>query len=354
MRRFLLFSLMKKDAQEVVNMRLVRRSLRDESNPLALPENEFIQKFRVSKAAFQYILEKIEISGGMRSTYIPPVVRLALSLQLLGSGSYQWVTGCGYCMNVAQSTVSTIVSEVVQELQRSLCAEWIQFRINSDAKMWFYEKYGIPGVFGCVSGTHIYLSRPKENADIFINRKGKHSVNGMIICDHEMKFMTVNFKFPGSSYDSYVWQHSAERAFLEDQWDISNNSWILGGSGYPLEPWLMTPYRSPTDSIEKHYNDVHSKARSIVERCIGVYKNRWRVLMDERKTRYDPDKLAKFANVCAALHNICIHYRVEDEYSNPPTPEPCEDDGVDVCMETPRLRQIGEEVRQHLASTILA
>ncbi|XP_054746510.1 putative nuclease HARBI1 [Anastrepha obliqua] len=53
------------------------------------------------------------------------------------------------------------------------------------------------------------------------------------------------------------------------------SSWLLGDSGYPLEPWLMTPYRlreNETDVGKCIFNDIHSKARSIVERSIGVYK----------------------------------------------------------------------------------
>lgn len=55
-----------------------------------------------------------------------------------------------------------------------------------------------------------------------------------------------------------------------------------------------------------------------MERTIGVYKGRWRILLDERKARYSPEKLAKFSNVCAALHNICVQYRVYFNTLAPP------------------------------------
>lgn len=47
-----------------------------------------------------------------------------------------------------------------------------------------------------------------------------------------------------------------------------------GDSGYPLEPFLITPYRNAAEnSPEARFNYVHSQARSIVERCIGVMKS---------------------------------------------------------------------------------
>ncbi|KAG8235441.1 hypothetical protein J437_LFUL015789 [Ladona fulva] len=42
-------------------------------------------------------------------------------------------------------------------------------------------------------------------------------------------------------------------------------------SGYPLQPWLMTPISNlPPDSPEERYNSHHCRARNCVERCIGV------------------------------------------------------------------------------------
>lgn len=33
--------------------------------------------------------------------------------------------------------------------------------------------------------------------------------------------------------------------------------------------------------------------------------------MEERKSKYSPQKITSFANVCAALHNICIHFKID-------------------------------------------
>lgn len=75
----------------------------------------------------------------------------------------------------------------------------------------------------------------------------------------------------------------------------------------------MTPYRSPNaGSRESKYNIQYSKTRNIVERTIGVLKNRFRCLLGARELHYSPQKATQIINVVCALHNICIHYRVED------------------------------------------
>ncbi|XP_055908351.1 uncharacterized protein LOC129943128 [Eupeodes corollae] len=119
--------------------------------------------------------------------------------------------------------------------------------------------------------------------------------------------MDVNARYGGSAYDSFVWRQNEERATLERNYlSEGRSSWLLGDSGYPLEPFLLTPYRNASeDSRELNFNFIHSQARSIVERCIGRLKSRWRIILEERKLRYKPIRVVEVINVCAALHNIC-------------------------------------------------
>ncbi|XP_039968735.1 putative nuclease HARBI1 [Bactrocera tryoni] len=104
-----------------------------------------------------------------------------------------------------------------------------------------------------------------------------------------------------------------ERRYREGE----RNTWLLGDAGYPLQPWLMTPYRSVNHGSQKRsYNMRHSKTRNIVERTIGVLKNRFRCLLGARELHYSPERACQIVNVACALHYICIHYKVDDLSAN--------------------------------------
>lgn len=91
-----------------------------------------------------------------------------------------------------------------------------------------------------------------------------------------------------------------------------NLSYIVGDAGYPLEPYLITPFRSAEDgTAESRFNYIHAQARNVVERAIGVLKNRFRCILGARQLHYKPKMAGKITSVCAALHNICIHYKIE-------------------------------------------
>ncbi|XP_067634770.1 putative nuclease HARBI1 isoform X2 [Eurosta solidaginis] len=185
---------------------------------------------------------------------------------------------------------------------------------NMEAKIYFFEKAGFPGVVGCVDGTHIKISAPsKLEQGLYFNRKGFFSLNAMIICDHKMRIRYFDARCAGSSHDLLVWNISSAKRALRERYNSGvRNTWLLCDAGYRLEPYLMTPYRSASEgSAEAVYNTKHAKTRNIIERTIGVLKTRLRCLLGARQLHYKPEKTTQIANVCAALHNVCIKYNVD-------------------------------------------
>jgi DDE superfamily endonuclease len=82
---------------------------------------------------------------------------------------------------------------------------------------------------------------------------------------------------------------------------------LVGDSGYPLEPWLLTPLSTPTTPEEETYNAKHTKTRVVVERCFGLLKSRFRCLDKTGGTLlYTPEKTCRLIIACAVLHNFCI------------------------------------------------
>ncbi|KNE86487.1 hypothetical protein PSTG_20152, partial [Puccinia striiformis f. sp. tritici PST-78] len=134
-----------------------------------------------------------------------------------------------------------------------------------------------------------------------------------------MMIRAVDSRYGGACHDSHIWNLSVERLKLKQRYEAGDTAIrILGDSGYPLEPWLLTPYKNTTqNSPESLFNSQFTKARCCVENVFGVLKGRFRCLLAARELHYSPSKASLITNVCCALHNICVLHKVE----MPPMPD---------------------------------
>lgn len=118
----------------------------------------------------------------------------------------------------------------------------------------------------------------------------------------------------------------------------NGGDFLLGDSGYPLEPWLTTPVPGhPAERTpEGRFNVAHASARSVVERCIGLLKSRLRCLQRYRSLHYhQPDWAATIIAACAALHSIAL--QSEQPYSS--------DEGSDNSQDSSDSEQTGPVTR---------
>lgn len=304
--------------RRVQNLQLLRQRLfiRNAQNPFEMGERQFIELFRLNKVQTQRIIEEI-------TPHFPPRFnRRGLStesavlcaLRFYATGSYQRCLGEEYNCSIAQSTVHKYVHLVTNLLVENFVALHIAFpdtlQERREIQREFRNRWGFPGCIGAVDGTHIPILKPRIEEHNFINRKGYHSINGQIICDHTLKIRSVNTNYGGSTHDSFIWRNSNVQQYLRGLHANEERCWLIGDSGYPQQRWLMTPFRNPENPPQERYNSAHILARNCVERCIGNLKMRFRCLHKERTARYEPQIVAKFIKVCCALHNICIEANI--------------------------------------------
>ncbi|XP_012275352.1 putative nuclease HARBI1 [Orussus abietinus] len=70
---------------------------------------------------------------------------------------------------------------------------------------------------------------------------------------------------------------------------------------------MMTPVGGDEDDVAvQRYNSRQRCTRSLIERCNGLWKMRFRCLLKHRVLHYQPDVCSKIINACAVLHNMCI------------------------------------------------
>ncbi|XP_064487717.1 putative nuclease HARBI1 [Ornithodoros turicata] len=126
------------------------------------------------------------------------------------------------------------------------------------------------------------------------------------ICDATRRILFLNARHPGSCHDASVW--AASQLCREAPTIFEDGEWLIGDSAYPLQPWLMTPVRTPTTQEEEDYNDTHSRTRVRIEHCFGMLKMRFRCLQRYRTLHFAPDRSCNIINACVVLHNMCIAY----------------------------------------------
>ncbi|XP_014669751.1 PREDICTED: putative nuclease HARBI1 [Priapulus caudatus] len=183
-------------------------------------------------------------------------------------------------MGVQKATVCRVLDAVLDCLV-NVASEWIALPTSRDQlaeiKVGFYQKRQFPGVIGCVDGTHVAIRTPPRNEDVFVCRKGFHSINVMLINDHKNRITAVSARFPGSAHDMAVFDCSNIQQRMENG-DLQNKGLLLADSGYALRPYLMTPVLRPHNDQEVRYNAAHKGTRVSIEQVNGILKSRFRCL----------------------------------------------------------------------------
>lgn len=297
------------------NARVRRHAvLRDRLNPLeAFDDVDFFARFRVNKNGFNSILGHLsdDLPQFSKNTNNPlnPVQQLSVALRFYATGDFQ--ISCGDFQGIDQSTVSRIVHRVTEKIA-SLSNQVIVFPEDcSDINQYFLDYCGLPGITGLIDGSQIPIQSPGGiDSELFRCRKGFFSFNVQLVCDHRLKIMDLVTGWPGSTHDSRVWNNS--RLCAEFSAGIRHGI-LLGDSGYPLEPFLLTPYPHPPNSRARgRFNRALCKARCGVERCIGLLKRRWPCL--SRKLRCAHTKVPAIIVACCVLHNLCIEFKQPTEF----------------------------------------
>lgn len=126
-------------------------------------------------------------------------------------------------------------------------------------------------------------------------------------CDANELFTSVDISWPRSVHDSRVLRNSKVYTAMMNAY---GDALLLGDDGYPLPPWLMTPFRNPQTEAETNYNKIFTKERCIIERCFGQLKQKFTIL--QYKIRIGADLVAMVIASCFVLHNIAKF--LKDEY----------------------------------------
>ncbi|XP_064643035.1 putative nuclease HARBI1 [Lineus longissimus] len=332
--------------------RAIRREriFRDRFDPIdSMREDLFMKRYRFPKnICIDFCRElSAELQHPTERNHALTVsMQVRTALRFFASGNNQSSVWDNHHISV--SSASRCINSVSSALAARI-DQHVYFPNNlKHVKAKFFEKTEFPGVIESIDGTHVRISRPSINENIYVNRKGFHSINAMLVCDWDMIINNCVARFPGGTHDSYVLHSSALGREFERN---PPNSWLLGDSGYPSKRWIMTPLGNAQTRQEKHYQRRQCKARSIIERCNVLLKERFRCLRKE--LHYTPAKASMVIQSYCALHNVSVRYKLPVLHDPDSTDDDSSDSDAGDDEFPPRYNDMnGNQIREELVATL--
>lgn len=153
-----------------------------------------------------------------------------------------------------------------------------------------------------VIGTYINILKPSEQPDVWIDRKGQHSMNCAAIVDFQRRFIAYSIGSPGSFHDGRVYRLSEISSQIER---LPHDCHVIGDSAYGLQTHLIVPYRDNNNlSVQqKAFNYKHSANRMVVENAFGILKMKFPRVQSKLMTQRW-SKAVLIVLSCMQLHNF--------------------------------------------------
>ncbi|WAQ98740.1 HARB1-like protein, partial [Mya arenaria] len=251
-----------------------------------LLEMDIINRYRFDRAGINYLTQLIGANispKAARNNALNAEQKILITLRYLATGLIQ--LNDADIHGVSQPTVSRVLTEVINALSSpALIRQFIRFPVSvEEFRRNAVQMQGIarfPKVIGAIDGTHINIASPNQHEEIYVNRKGKHSINVQVVFDGWYNIIDVVARWPGSVHDSRVLRESSLNNLFENG-HMPHGFHLLGDSGYPAKRWLLTPFLAPQTQAEQAYNRSHKVTRALVERGIGQLKRRFGILHRE-------------------------------------------------------------------------
>ncbi|KAF7340828.1 putative nuclease HARBI1-like protein [Mycena sanguinolenta] len=170
-----------------------------------------------------------------------------------------------------------------------------------------------------------FMSWPMSLSNTSLRYRDRHGAitqNVLAACDFDLLFTFVMPDYEGTAADGLLFDHARRNGFA-----LPPGCYYLADAAFPNCDMLMTPYRGvryhlkewkqgnqrpvTPQNPQELFNLQHAQLRVVIERCFGVNKRRFDVLLSRPEMGYEQQAL--MVGAAAALHNFMrIHEPIND------------------------------------------
>ncbi|XP_047543246.1 putative nuclease HARBI1 [Vanessa atalanta] len=294
-----------------------RKVYNTRANPMEeLSEEDFKKRYRFSKENMEKIINILRNDLSMDNRGGSISVELQVMAVIRYWGRHEIQEDCAELHGMSQQTLSKMCKRVAIALA-SKSSIYIKMPLNLREETETITKFqsicGFPHIIGAIDCTHIKIRKVSGDAgQYYVNRKGHYSINTQVVCNADLKICDIVCHWRGSTHDARIWRESSiKRRFQDNEFKGK----LIGDSGYSCTPHLLTPVLRPRTESEQQYNYSHIRTRNVIERCFGVLKQRFRILLEVMRGSYSTIKTTIVA--CAVLHNLAIEFKELLDYGMP-------------------------------------
>ncbi|CAH9126568.1 unnamed protein product [Cuscuta epithymum] len=292
--------------------------------------SSFESVFKFSRRTFNYICSLVKDEMMSKHVNLTDLSghrlslndRVAVALTRLSSGGSLSVLRD--TLGIHQSAVGQITWQFVEAMEER-ALHHLRWPSTAEDIRGIKDKFesirGLPNCCGAIDVTHVTFGQSSTDpfGQIWCDSENnQHSMILQAIVDPTMRFVDVFAGMPGSLSDGETLRCSrffklaeegkrlnGEALKLADGTEI--REYIIGDSGFPHLPWLLTPYRRRSRLLhhQSEFNRRHSATRKVARRALTRLKDQWRIIQGT-VWRPDKHKLPRIILVCCLLHNILI------------------------------------------------
>ncbi|VAI53673.1 unnamed protein product [Triticum turgidum subsp. durum] len=281
---------------------------------------EFV--FKMTRKTFSYICSLVmgpsmkDMTSLIDGRVLSLQDRVVVALRRLQSSEPTETIGSS--VGVSKSTVLLVTERFIDAVweQADHHSSWPYSSEMDKIKSMFGKIHNMHNCCGVICTTHIPFGPNWDHEKI-------ESTRMQVIVDPEMRFRNIWLGPAGSMnrlgllQDSEFFKECEKGGWLNGSklkvaLDGSEvGEYIIGDAGYPLLPWLLTPYPEKDLSDSKaEFNRRHFSAATCARKALARFKDTWKYLQSAMPCPVNLDA-GKTVYACCTLHNIVIE--MEDD-----------------------------------------